>query len=411
MASQREYDQNGWYEVPDNPISKAGIFEYLGSSIGAPDPDKVYMVFRPEEELNNQETIDSFKLVPLIDDHEMLGNESEGLTPAEKKGVHGVIGEKVKYSDGYLRGNLKVFSEEQSEIIDLGKKDLSLGFRCRYDFTPGTFNGERYDVIQRQIRGNHVASVDEGRMGSEVSVMDHRETFSFDSKDIVKMNQKKIIVDAISAAVGTALDSVDFSKLGMDAGKDMEKDKDTGKDKDKEKDGMDEEKDDKGMDMEKDKEKGMDADKDKDKKGMDEEEEDECMDKDKKGDKMNSKGMDAAIARAMKPLLAKINVLEGKQSSAMDTKDVIQQINKRDALAGRLSNFVGTFDHADMTLSEVEKYGAEKLGLDCKDGMEGAMIEGFLHGRKPEQSFAVINGMDSKDKGVNPLNSYINGDK
>ena len=77
-----EEDENGFVYVEKRPISKVGVFEYLGSSIGAEDPDRIYKVYRPAEELSSQDTIESFKLVPWIDDHEMLGTDA---TPAEEK--------------------------------------------------------------------------------------------------------------------------------------------------------------------------------------------------------------------------------------------------------------------------------------------------------------------------------------
>ena len=39
-----EKDYNGYVSVNRRPISKAGIFEYLGSSIGAEDTNKIYKV-------------------------------------------------------------------------------------------------------------------------------------------------------------------------------------------------------------------------------------------------------------------------------------------------------------------------------------------------------------------------------
>ena len=107
----REYDINGWAEIKGNPISKVGVFPYSGSQISPElEADKIYQVYRPEEELADPETISSFKLLPWTDEHAMLGSEDDGLTAAERKGVHGVIGEDVYYEDGYLKGNLKIFS-------------------------------------------------------------------------------------------------------------------------------------------------------------------------------------------------------------------------------------------------------------------------------------------------------------
>ena len=66
------------------------MFPYNGSSIDPSlDPNKVYMVYRPAEELSNEECINSFKLLPWIDlhPHTLLGPEETGRMPADQKGI------------------------------------------------------------------------------------------------------------------------------------------------------------------------------------------------------------------------------------------------------------------------------------------------------------------------------------
>jgi len=177
---KREFDANGWFERKDNPLSKTGVFQYLGKSIdpGA-DPDHLYNVLRPADELGSLDTIDSFRLLPWIDNHVMLGSEEAGLMPAERKGIQGVIGEQVYFNpdDGTLYGNIKLMSQAMATLIDSGKKELSCGYRCTYERSDGiTPDGQPYQYIQRNIRGNHLALVDSGRMGPEVAVLDHLET-------------------------------------------------------------------------------------------------------------------------------------------------------------------------------------------------------------------------------------------
>src|SRR5258708_19165512 len=68
---------------------------------------------------------------------------------------------------------LSVWDGEAIELIDSeAQKELSSGYRYRADMTPGTFEGEQYDGVMRDIVGNHVALVKEGRAGSDVIVAD-----------------------------------------------------------------------------------------------------------------------------------------------------------------------------------------------------------------------------------------------
>jgi hypothetical protein len=184
----RIIDSNGYMTIPDNPISKVGVFPYLGREINAPDPDRIYQVYRPEEELSSPATIESFRLLPFIDNHVMLGKLG---IPVEQKGMQGVLGENIYYDAPYLRGPLRIHTSAAQALVNNGKIDLSPGYTSRYEFTPGTFNGQAYDAIQRDIRGNHLALVDEGRTGPDVSVQDQTVsghfTITLDSAEVLAM--------------------------------------------------------------------------------------------------------------------------------------------------------------------------------------------------------------------------------
>ncbi len=350
MSSAREYDINGWPEIKNNPLSKVGVFPYSGETVGG-DPMKVYQVYRPEEELANSEAISSFKLLPFVDNHPsvLLGDSIDGLTPAEKKGIEGVVGEDVYYKDGILYGNIKILSEGLSDLIESGKKELSVGYRCIYEITPGTWNGVHYDAIQRQIRGNHLALVDHGRMGKEVAVLDHFK-FTFDSKELKmpeetkKDDEKK---EGMDSRFAKALDWIE-NKMAKDAEEEEKKKKE---DEESAKDGIDPTV-----------------------TGLDDEEEEE-----KKKDK--KEGMDAAT------MDAKLEAF--KKTLLVETAEKLE-------LAKKASDFIGTFDSSNMTLPETQKYVAGKLGLDCKNGEEGAILKGFFHTRKADKAaFALDSGLKS----------------
>lgn len=377
MTAQK-VDQNGYITIEGNPISKVGVFPYSGAQVGHPDPSRhgeIFMVYRPQEELESEETIESFKLLPWINEHEMLGIEDESApadgtaqqikTSPEQKGIEGMIGEKVFFDFPYLRGNLRILSSSLKGNIKRGKVELSPGYRARYEFTPGEFEGQKYDAIQRDLRGNHLALVDDGRSGADVSVLD-RMVFTVDSNLLTgepEMELEKLMerLDALEAAVAAmAAAKADDEETPPDVpASDM-----------KEEEAEDMESKDMKSEDEKDKEDAKDM-----------ESEDECDEKD-----MDMKDAMDTIS-AMK---VEIDNLK-KSHDAMDS-DILGSIADRDELAGNLTNFVGTFDHAKMTVTDVAKYGVDKLGIPVTDGNELTALKAWMHGRKAEEPIMTADG-------------------
>ncbi len=167
-------DHNNFWYIEKNPISKTGVFPYLGREIGYPglEPNKIYYVLRSEQELMSPEAIKSFELLPITKGHRMLGPQEQGLTPAEKIPQQGIVGEKVFAEGDTLYANIKVTSEQAKNDINNGLKELSLGYFCRWVKETGEYKGQHYDFVQKNIRGNHLAIVPLGRMGHDVRVMD-----------------------------------------------------------------------------------------------------------------------------------------------------------------------------------------------------------------------------------------------
>lgn len=177
----KQVDSNGYWLIKKNPISKVGVFPYLGKTIDdSCEPNKIYKVFRSPETLRQSVPTWDNPPKPFINDHEMLG---EGFTEIDDRPVQGIIYNPVFDEDkGVLYADLGVYSESLKSEIENGKKELSLGYFCKYTKQRGVFNGETYDYIQTDMVGNHIALVDSGRCGSDVKVFDHKCTM--DSIDI-----------------------------------------------------------------------------------------------------------------------------------------------------------------------------------------------------------------------------------
>lgn len=395
-VSARIADINGWFEVRGNPLSKVGVFPYLGSTLdGAPDPTKIYNVYRPAEELADPACLASFRLLPWIDDHVMLGSEENGFTPAERKGVQGVIGEDVYFEEPYVRGNLKVFSEAMARLIEHGKRQLSCGYRCVYDWTPGVWQGIPYQVVQRQIRGNHLALVREGRMGPDVAVLDH--TFTIDAMEKITMpdNPEKkdgegggemAEIQAALAKLEPLIEQIEAlkAKLAGSAPPPAEGDKTV------------------------------------DKEPTDEEKAAATAAQVDMTAKMGAldaaiKGVRADLTRAATAIEArnKTSASDAKTPVALDAKTIYADIAARDTLAKKLGPFVGSFDHATMTHADVAVYGVEKLKLpNVPKGSEAAALDAYLLDRpapRPATVSATV-GADGKPT-ENPVRAYIAGKK
>ena len=173
-------DGNGYWEIKHNPISRAGVFPYMGRSISDEcEPDKIYYVYRSADTLAKSVDTWDNPPKPFINDHEMLG---EGFSKIDDRPVQGVIHNPV-FEDDTLYADISVYSESLKDKIENGKKELSLGYFCKYRKEKGIYKGQAYDYVQEDMVGNHIALVDNGRCGSSVRVFDSKCTM--DSLDII----------------------------------------------------------------------------------------------------------------------------------------------------------------------------------------------------------------------------------
>jgi hypothetical protein len=376
--SARTPDINGFVEIKNNPISKSGVFDYSGRMIGGnAEPDKVYKVYRPAEELSDPAAIESFKLIPFVDDHpsDMLGSEAYDLPNVDGKPADGVIGEQIYFKGDTLYGNLKYFTDRIARAIDAGKKEVSAGFRCVYEYAPGVFNGQAYDYIQRKIRGNHVALVNQGRMGPEVAVLDHFK-MTFDAKELLKMadpvkeeptattDADMTMADAIKTLesivpqVAKLVETV--GKLGAAPAADPALDTDT------------------PADPAAPTEPALDMD--------------------------APKAMDAALQSLNKNLTqlnATLQTSLASKGKALDAKDVFAELAKRDSLYGSVSKITGAFDHAEMDSTAIAKYAMDKLEIKAPQGAEIAVVEAYVaaHGKNDRGYTPKANAMDAAKGG------------
>lgn len=172
-STVRRVDQDGHLFVEMTPISKANVCPYYGREIPdyealGLDPEKTYRLYRDAGEL--AKAVSTFAGKPLLLDHTPVSAEDH---PTDK--IVGSIGDDVQFNAPYLMAPLNIWRADAIALIESGsQKELSCGYRYRADMTPGTVDGEPYDGVMRDIVGNHLALVSEGRAGPDVVVQDSK---------------------------------------------------------------------------------------------------------------------------------------------------------------------------------------------------------------------------------------------
>lgn len=183
------------YLVADARVARAGIQDYRGFEVGKPEIATV-RVYRPETEVFSRDAMASFTHRPTTIDHppEMVTAENWS------KYAVGDTGDEVVRDGDYIRVPLTLMDKSAIDAVRAGKRELSAGYFCDLDFTPGkTPTGEAYDAVQRNIRGNHLAVVDAARAGSKCRIgdVDGGKGASPHNKDHL-MTLQKLTIDGIT---------------------------------------------------------------------------------------------------------------------------------------------------------------------------------------------------------------------
>ena len=169
-TSKRSKDSNGFLIIKDNPIAKAGVFDYLLSELKAdiePKDDKVVKVYRPFSELIRVK--DSFANKPIKMNHHWVGDECET--------ADGAIGSNITIDEAneYLRADLIIYNPKLIEAIETNELvELSPAYTGKEIAENGRYNGEAYEYKQELGEVNHLAVVEIGRSGKDLKIYDDK---------------------------------------------------------------------------------------------------------------------------------------------------------------------------------------------------------------------------------------------
>jgi len=153
--------------------ARTGIQLYSKSDTGAPADfagDSV-RVYRPAEEVFSRDSLASFAAAPVTINHP---SEMVDASNWKRHGVGEINGDIARDGE-FVRVPLIVRDAAAVEKVRTTHKQLSMGYTCTLDWTPGTTpSGEAYDAVQREIRINHIAAVPAARGGPELKISDER---------------------------------------------------------------------------------------------------------------------------------------------------------------------------------------------------------------------------------------------
>ena len=180
--SRRRLDANGFLHVAVSHISKEAVNDYYGHEIPGwrtlgLDPGRVYRGYRPAAEL--LAAAPTFNGLPLLKEH-----VKDSAEDPQKELRIGNLGTDAAFRAPYLDNSLIIQDAEAIAALNpsdpgtpggrsaRARRELSASYRYDPVMRSGVFQGQPYDFIMTNIRGNHVALVEEGRAGPDVVVAD-----------------------------------------------------------------------------------------------------------------------------------------------------------------------------------------------------------------------------------------------
>lgn len=165
----------GFLRIPAY-LTRTGIFEYVTAD------GSVVREFRPADEVFKNDSLATFVGAPITDLHPEINGQPVSVDPTNAKRLQvGFVGENIKQDGDFVSAMLTITDKSMIDAIERGdRREISNGYSCSIEHTPGEYNGQRYDCIQRNIVGNHVAIGPKnwGRAGPQVALkLDSRDAY------------------------------------------------------------------------------------------------------------------------------------------------------------------------------------------------------------------------------------------
>ena len=171
-------------------VTRTGVLDYYNAD-GSPRRE-----LRHPDDVFQGDSLTSMKMIPVTLDH-----PSEGLVNADnfkRLGV-GYAGEGVKIEGQFIKLPVVITDKAAIQAVDAGKREVSLGYTVQLLKEDGSYNGERYDYRQTNIKYNHLAIVSKARAGAQARLnLDGSEILITDQGSEENMTLVTVNVDGLN---------------------------------------------------------------------------------------------------------------------------------------------------------------------------------------------------------------------
>jgi len=160
------------YLTVNVPITRPGVFPYQRQD------GTVQMEAKLPEDIFSDRTIYSARSKPVTDGHPDVPVTVDNYQSYAK----GMSHTDSRVEDFKLYISLTVTDKALIEKIHDGYNEISIGFLSDVVAESGTYNGDQYEYVQRNVEINHIAIVEKGRAGPEVAIRSDSDAWQIDEK-------------------------------------------------------------------------------------------------------------------------------------------------------------------------------------------------------------------------------------
>lgn len=197
-----ERTPQGFLKIPAY-LTRVGVLEYRRAD------GQVVRELRPRDEVFAAQSLATLSAAPVTDLH-----PTQMVTPNNVRELQiGHVSDQVKADGSMVSAHVTIQEAKAIAAVERGeRRELSCGYQCRIDLTPGVYEGQAYDQVQRDITYNHVAIGPRnwGRAGRDVALrVDAADDAGDQDTDVFRLDR----ADALSVAITAPRDEGDRMEL------------------------------------------------------------------------------------------------------------------------------------------------------------------------------------------------------